>query len=120
MFEIYDITSDDRSYLIELIGNILETNIPTHTDEPLARPLIQSRVNDWKNGQIERVSLLERKVVALETEIHTKKRDNQSNGEPTNAFEINSSSDIDLDNVTQENEVNALYISAQNIVLMVA
>lgn len=86
----------------------------------MARQAIQSRINDWKNSNIENLSLLEKKIVELETEIHTKKRENlKSNGESVNAFEIKSSSDIDLDEISQENEVNVFYGLVQRSIVTI-
>ena len=83
--------------------NILEENISVNADESTPRPMIQNIVDKWKSSQHENISSLEKKIIELET----KRSDNTNinTNRDVNAFEISSSTDTQLEEITLENEV---------------
>ena len=95
--------NDDRLFLIQTISSILEENISVNADESTPRPMIQNIVDKWKSSQHENISSLEKKIIELET----KRSDNTNinTNRDVNAFEISSSTDTQLEEITLENEV---------------
>jgi hypothetical protein len=98
--------NDDRSFLVEIISNILENNISSNMDEAIERPSIQNAVESWKSIQHENISLLEKKVTDLESKRNNNNNNNSNSKHEVNTFEINSSIDTQLEEVIQENEVH--------------
>lgn len=108
--DIFSFSTDDKSFLVESLGIILNTNIISNSDQATDRQLIQSLISNWKLIQQENISSLERKVIELESDARVRKRENLSASKSeTKSTDVVKdellASETQVDELFRENEV---------------